>query len=229
MNMLVTFCGIVGSGKTINSKKTLRWLREAGYEPYYLRFRRLGWRTLLRTPAPTPWKEREKYKSNEPEVEKRRSSSRKPPRHLETGKRLTLPLTLGYTLRALQFRLFVFLHHRRHLIVLNRYFYDSFAHFRITSSIEQKYLRWLLAIIPQPELPFLLVLRPETAHRRKPFYSVQELRECAESIMILQERVHNLKIVHTDNVGTVDRRVEKCLGEILPQRRKHEHVQERHS
>ncbi|MGH7496624.1 MAG: hypothetical protein ACREOO_30095 [bacterium] len=229
MNMLVTFSGIVGSGKTINSKKSLRWLRQAGYEPYYLRFRRLGWRTLLRTPAPSPWKERETYASQEPRVEKRRSSMRKPPRRLDTGKRLTLLLTLGYTLRAMQFRLFVFLHHRRHLIVLNRYFYDSFAHFRITTPTERKYLHWLLAVIPQPALPFMLVLRPETAHRRKPFYGVEELRACAGSIMVLQGLVPNLKIVHTDNVGTVDRRVEKCLGEILPQRRKHEHVQEGHS
>lgn len=227
--MLVTFCGIVGSGKTINSKKTLRWLRQAGYEPYYIRFRRLGWRSLLRTPAPAPWKDRESHKSRGPHEEELRSSSRKPPRRLDTGKKLTLFLTVGYILRALQFRLFIYLHHRRHLVVLNRYFYDSVAHFRIATPTEQKYLRWLLAVIPRPALPFLLVLRPETAHRRKPFYGVEELRECALSIMVLQGLVPNLKIVHTDNVGTVDRRVEKCLREVLPQRRKHEHVQESHS
>ena len=114
--MLVTFCGMVGSGKTINSKKTLRWLRRAGHEPYYIRFRRVGWRSLLGTPAPAPWRERERSPS---EDDQPKPGRKKAARRLTVDKNLTLLLCLGYILRAWRFRLFLFLHHRRHLVVMN--------------------------------------------------------------------------------------------------------------
>ncbi len=222
MKKLVTFCGMVGSGKTTNSKKTLRWLCQAGYEPYYLRFRSVGWRSLLRPPALSPWQDRESHGSR-PD---RRSASRKAPRHLQATKSLSLLLTLGYLVRAMRFRLFCFLYHRHHLVVVNRYFYDSFAHYHLATASERRYLRWLMAAIPRPELAVLLVLRPETAHRRKPFYNVEELRQCAENVAAFQRLVPNLKIVATDNIATIDRQVEKHLREIFPQQRKREHVQE---
>jgi thymidylate kinase len=223
--MLVTFSGMMGSGKTINAKKTLRWLHHAGYEPYYLRFRHLGWRSLLRTPAPERWRERE----SSPESEHPKPRRQKAARRLQVGKNLTLVLFFGYVLRAWRFRLFLFLHHRRHLVVVNRYFYDNLANYRLSTPREQKYLRWLLAAIPQPELAMLLVVRPETAHRRKQAYALSDLRQLAQNTQILQNCISPLTVIPTDVVATVDRRVEKHLRQVFQQRRKREHVQESHS
>ena len=58
--MLVTFSGMVGSGKTTNAKKALQILHEIGYSPYYLRFRLINWRDLFKSPAAKPWQPREK-------------------------------------------------------------------------------------------------------------------------------------------------------------------------
>ncbi len=224
--MLVTFCGMVGSGKTINSKKTLRWLRAAGYEPHYLRFRFLKWRSLWRTPAPAPWQEVEKKESRATHTLAEKKIT---PRRLATNKTLTLRLCLGYFIRALRFKLFLRRHHRQHTIVVNRYFYDNLAHYRLATARERKYLRWLLAAMPKPDLAVFLVLRPETAHRRRPAYVLEELQQLAENTITLQQLFPELKIVHTDNISTVDRQIEKHLRRVFQPRRKREHVQESHS
>ena len=202
--MLITFSGMVGSGKTTNAKKTLRLLRELGYQPHYLRFRFITWRSLLRSPAPKPW---------QPSPQKKRTvqtaSAEPHPRALDAGRQLTLPVVFGFLVRILRFRLFIFLHHRRHLVVLNRYFYDSFAHFCAASSKEKKYLRLLLSLLPGPDLAFLLVLRPETAHRRRPAYSLDELQELSQNVHALQAVAGNLAVIATDDLSAVDRQVEE--------------------
>lgn len=210
--MLISFSGMVGSGKTINAKKTLRWLRALGHEPYYLRFRLINWRSLWRTPASEPWREKETLaRSHKPHTQARALT----PRPATSDKQLTFALFLGYLVRIGLFRLFVALHHRRHLLVVNRYFYDSFAHFRMTSPREQKLLHWLIKAAPEPELAILLVLKPETSHRRRPAYAFEELQRLAENTLALKNYAPHLRLVATDVISTVDRQVEKELAAVF--------------
>ncbi len=209
--MLVTFSGMVGSGKTTNAKKTLRWLCAQGYAPYYLRFRFITWRSVWRTPAIAPWRERENSNS----TRKSQTGASDEARPTETHKRLTFALFLGYLLRIAQFRLFMWRHHRSHLIVLNRYFYDSFMHYRCEAPREQKYLRWLVRATPQPDLAILLVVRPETAQRRRPAYAFEFLRQLSENTAQLQNLAPHIRVVATDNLSMVDRQVEKELRAVF--------------
>lgn len=52
--MLITFSGMVGSGKSTNAKKVLELLRDEGLAPCYLRFRFLRWRHVILGPAEQP-------------------------------------------------------------------------------------------------------------------------------------------------------------------------------
>ncbi|MEK7728608.1 MAG: hypothetical protein AAB354_09355 [candidate division KSB1 bacterium] len=210
--MLVTFSGMVGSGKTTNAKKTLRWLCAQGHEPYYIRFRLINWRSLWRTPAHAPWREKETAaRTPKPQAHPHAVT----PRPATSDKRLTFAIFLGYLGRIVLFRLFVALHHRRHLLVVNRYFYDSFTHFRLVTVREQKLLHWLLKAAPQPELAILLVLKPETSHRRRPAYALEELQRLSENTLALKNYAPNLRVVITDVISAVDRQVEKELRTIF--------------
>lgn len=209
--MLVTFSGMVGSGKTTNAKKTLRWFCAQGYAPYYLRFRFITWRSVWRTPATAPWRERE----NSNVVRKAQAPMNNQARPAETHKQLTFALFLGYVLRIVQFRLFMWRHHRSHLIVLNRYFYDSFMHYRCDSPRERKYLRWLMRAAPRPDLAILLVVRPETAQRRRPAYAFEFLRQLSENTTQLQSLATHIRVVATDNLSTVDRKIEEELRAVF--------------
>ncbi|RIK81432.1 hypothetical protein DCC62_02255 [candidate division KSB1 bacterium] len=212
--MLITFSGMVGSGKSKNAQNTLLLLQEFGHAPHYLRFRMLGWWQLFNPPSRAPWQMREE------------SSSEKPPRPLMMGsrkrrlgldKRLTTLVFVGYLLRILRFRIYRFLYHRHDLLVLNRYFYDNLAQFRAVNAREQKYLRLLLDAIPKPDLAFLMVVRPETALQRRASYHRHELQQLAENYARIQKQISRLMVIATDNLSLVDSQIEKSVRAVFHQ------------
>ena len=199
--MLITFSGMVGSGKSTNAKNVVRLLRGLGYSPYLIRFRQIGWRHLLRSPALTPGH------AVQTRLRPEEGRSRFPPeeeRHLQPQKRLSFLRFLGYLVYILCFRLVMLRHHRQHLVVLDRYFYDNFAHFRIVRSLDRVYLRLLIAAVPKPDVAFFLVLSPESAHRRRPAYSYEALRLMAANYRYLRNFIEYATVVITDNLQVGD-------------------------
>lgn len=199
--MLITFSGMVGSGKSTHSKNVIRLLRGFGYSPYLIHFRQIGWRHLLRSSA-LPRSRRT------PPTSPRKQGETSPPapqvRLCQSDKQWSLIRFFGYLLYIFCFRLFLLLHHRQHLLILNRYFYDNFAHFRIATWRDRLYLRVLLAVVPKPDLAFLLVVHPENAHRRRPTYALEALRQMAVNYGHLQQFVNGMILVITDDMHGVD-------------------------
>ncbi|MDL1878140.1 hypothetical protein FBQ85_23680, partial [Cytophagia bacterium CHB2] len=187
--MLITFSGMVGSGKSKNAQNTLLLLQEFGHAPHYLRFRMLGWWQLFNPPSRAPWQMREESSSEKPSRPLMMGSRK---RRLGLDKRLTTLVFVGYLLRILRFRIYRFLYHRHDLLVLNRYFYDNLAQFRAANAREQKYLRLLLDAIPKPDLAFLMVVRPETALQRRASYHRHELQQLAENYARIQKQISRL-------------------------------------
>lgn len=213
--MLVTFSGMVGSGKTTNAHKTLRRLRDLGYLPYYVRFRQISWRSLLRSPAPEPWQEKRPTSQHR---EDRLMQPALQERQLDPQRRLSVVKFFGYVARILRFRLFLLLHHRRQIVITNRYFYDSFAHYHIDGRFERMCLRLLIAATPQPDLAFLFVLSPESAYRRRPAYDCHGLKQLADNYCNLQNYIDDMFTVRTDDVSMVDVQVEKKVRELFSQK-----------
>lgn len=218
--MLVTFSGMVGSGKSTNAKRAMRLMQELGYTPYYLRFRFIGWRELFRPPAQKPWELREEISASTSSAPDMNGQVK---RRLEVDKRLTLAVFLGYLLRIFRLRLFLHLYHRHHLVVLNRYFYDNFAHFRVTTPAERRFVRLLLAAMPQPDLAFLMVSRPDTAFYRRPDYHREELQKISENYAYMRTLDSRLTVIATDNVRTVDSQVERSIRAVFHQQQMRPH------
>ncbi|MDZ7265875.1 MAG: hypothetical protein ONB48_00890 [candidate division KSB1 bacterium] len=212
--MLVTFSGIVGSGKSTNAKRAMRVMQELGFTPYYLRFRFVGWRDLFRSPVQQPWAPRAELKSATSNLPAMNGQAK---RRLEVDKRMNLMVVLGYLLHILRFRLFLSLYHRQHLVVLNRYFYDNFAHYRITTPAERRYLRFLLTAMPQPDLAFLMVTHPDTAFYRRPEYHREELQKISENYAQMRQLDSRLTVIATDNVSTVDSQIERSIRAVFHQ------------
>ena len=199
--MLITFSGMVGSGKSTHAKNVVRLLRGVGHSPYLMHFRQIGWRHLLRSAAIVPGRTkptRSRRRRGEPFTLALQE------RHRQAEKRFSFCIFLGYLMYILRFRLLLWLHHRQHLVVLNRYFYDNFAHFRLTTRRDRFYLRTLLAVVPQPDLAFLLILSPECAHRRRPTYAFAALRQLAINYRELQQYINSLSVVITDDLHVGD-------------------------
>jgi thymidylate kinase len=215
--MLITFSGLVGSGKSTGAKQVLRCLGDWGYTPYYVRFRLIRWYHLLIPPVRNPWQAAQASSHAEQQDVSGYNELQK--RAGNTGKRLSFCRFIGYWLLIMRFRLFLAVHFRNRVLVLNRYFYDCFARFKVADTRERRYLSWLFAALPKPDLAFLMVISPETSWRRRPAYDYDELRQLAENYENLQKYVGELTVITTDNPGPVNRRIEQAVRTVFHPKR----------
>jgi thymidylate kinase len=73
------------------------------------------------------------------------------------------------------------------VIVFDRYIYDQLATMCLDSSLGRAYARLLLAIVPRPDVPYVLDAIPEEARERKPEYPLEFLHKYRNSYLQLRE------------------------------------------
>jgi thymidylate kinase len=55
-------------------------------------------------------------------------------------------------------------------IIFDRYIYDQFANLRLRNRFVRAYVRWLMTIVPRPDISYILDADPLQARTRKPEY-----------------------------------------------------------
>ena len=181
----VTVSGIVGSGKSTVAGHAAEFLRHAGIPVSSWRFQSLPCFTWLRPRASR--------------------LGGHPARAAAGGRRwtgysqkpLTARVAFGYALRALSFRVFR-LRHRRGCHLFNRYFYDSFVHYRLTGRRERLYAAILRRVIPVPDVAIVLVASQGTIARRRPQYAPEYITQAAMAYGRLREHFPQLIEISTD-------------------------------
>jgi thymidylate kinase len=82
--------------------------------------------------------------------------------------------------------------------VLDRYFYDSFVHYRLSSRRERFYVRVLRRVIPPPDLAVLLLAAPDVIVARRPGYALEYVELVADNYERLSAFFPELVAVRTD-------------------------------
>jgi thymidylate kinase len=200
--MLITVSGIVGSGKSNVSRRLVSLLAGSQRVPKYHRFRHLkalNFTQLL--PANRPGAIR-----------------REAPNALRGCGFKLRPLTAGrataYALQILAFRLSRMGTGGR-CDVLDRYFYDSFAQYSLTSRKERLYLRMLRRAIPAPDLAVLLIARDETIESRRLNYAQEYVSVVGHQYRELSKLFPNLKIICTDPGYSVDDEIQQLVQGVV--------------
>jgi thymidylate kinase len=184
--MLITISGMVGSGKTTAAAQIVKLLKQNGIEARHVRFQSLPCFTLFKRRSRTPQTE------EAPVHASRWSGYRR--------KRLTARLAVGHALRMFLFRGLQFRNAPPHAQVMDRYFYDSFAHFEMRARSERLYQNVLHRLIPRADLSILLLVPPQTAAARCPDYSPEYLKSVADAYETLRARFGELVEVRSDSV-----------------------------
>src|SRR5262249_3009102 len=70
-------------------------------------------------------------------------------------------------------------------VIFDRYIYDEFANLPLGYRPLRLYVRWLLLIVPKPDLAILLDADPEAAVSRKPEYPLEFVRHNREAYLII--------------------------------------------
>jgi len=193
--MLITFSGIVGGGKSTNAKQASRFLQEAGYSVVYFRFRFLTARRIFQSLFM-----KRKAAVAPPSKEKpEKTKTEAPPRRRKLVK-LTLARTLGYLWRILIFRIFAAVCLRQKIIIIDRFYYDSLAHYSLAGYRERFYLTLLKKALPVPNLAMMLLARPQTILRRRPNYDGEYIHRLYRRYQQVAREFPHVIVLRTDSL-----------------------------
>jgi thymidylate kinase len=204
--MLITFSGIVGSGKSTNAKHVFKFLQEQGYPAVYIRFRFLTWRKFFR-PLPTRRKHRHAHKKNAPKA------------HDKLRCQPTVPLRLvrflGYLWRTLVFRAFVRMRLRKKIAIMDRFYYDSFTHYKLASRAERLYLWILKKAMPAPDLALMFIAEPKVILRRRPHYDGEYIHRLHRNYSQIAREFPHLIVIKTDSFNNVTATITQHVRQAL--------------
>lgn len=166
--LLITVSGVAGSGKTTAVRDIIGHLERSGKTVEYWRFQTLPCFRLLRR---GPTRAATENPSGMGAPTQRWSGYRRRP--------LTARATLAYLARMVAFGVFRWMDRDGGYRVSNRYFYDNFPQFTVSTRRQRFYRRLLRRWTPKPDLALLMVASVETLATRRPNYSREYFEQLA--------------------------------------------------
>ena len=183
--VIVTLSGIVGAGKSSVARSVVDLLRSAGHPVAYVRFQDfagLGRRRRNEPGSVAP-------AGGAPEAAAQRGAGYR-------RRRLSPVAAAGYALRTAVFRLRLATWPANTVLVFDRYFYDSLAHFELVPHGRAQ--RFLMRMIPVPSVAALLMVDEATARIRRPRYAEAYIKGVLAGYGELRDRLPGALLVRTD-------------------------------
>ena len=102
------------------------------------------------------------------------------------------------------------------VIIFDRYLHDELANLNLTSGISRIYARFLLTMIPQPDIAYLLDADPAQARERKPEYPVDFLHQNRAAYLVLSKMAGGMTVIPPLPVAEAAQRVLEEISKKLP-------------
>jgi hypothetical protein len=107
-------------------------------------------------------------------------------------------VALAYLGRIVAFQVYRRFWRSDRVHVLNRYFYDLFAHYTLATPLERLYVAVLRMMMPVPDLAILVVAGPRTITERRPGYSSEYVEAVWGAYTEMRRRFPELIELRTD-------------------------------
>lgn len=208
MAVVITFSGMVGSGKSVCAKYVGGNLMEQGLPVYYLRFRFLSLKSFFEKKTGFS-----KFVFKEKTIPER--SLRFKNFRLRSNLRF-LGAMLYYAWRGYLFSLLIKVRYSNDLVVVDRYIYDYLVQYRLEERRYRPLFRRFLKLLPRPDLAFVLLADFETVQRTRPFYAPEYIQLNLANYRRLREICPEIVFIEKNSVAekieTAYARVEAFLN-----------------
>lgn len=188
---IVSFSGVDGAGKTTQIENLCAFLAEQGVRYRVFRF----WDDIARLTNIREGTGHRVFKG-----EKGIGSPEKPINRRDKNVRgfpMTCIRMFLYFVDALSTRK-VFKRARRgdvEFVIFDRYTYDELANMNLQNAVVRAYVHFIMALVPRPDISFLLDADPDAARARKPEYPVDFIRLNRQAYFDLDRVIGGLTVV----------------------------------
>jgi thymidylate kinase len=218
--LTLSFSGVDGAGKSTQIEQLLSSLSASGYSVRVFRF----WDHVARLTriregtGHTVFKGDKGIGSPEAPINRRDKNVRGWPM---TCLRLFLYLVDAISLRSMFRRATT---GELDCVIFDRYIYDELANLDLESTLMTIYVRWIMWLVPRPDVSFILDADPLAARARKPEYPLEFIRINREAYLRLSRMLGGFTIVAPTNIEAakraVTRRVQSAFLELKLQQRR---------
>ena len=209
--ILISFSGLDGSGKSTQIANLRSWLERAGIPVVQRAF----WDDVV---VGTRYREgfvHKVYGSERGIGEPGKPVNRRD-KNVRAGY-LTLARHALYFLDALHLRMVVARERRSGagVIILDRYIFDELANLPLQRGLSRAFVRMVAALVPRPDIAYLLDTDPVAARERKPEYPVDFMQKCRESYFRLARLLGTMTIIPPLPLEDAKRAVEHAAARVI--------------
>jgi thymidylate kinase len=190
--MLISFSGVDGSGKSTQIDNLRSALQAAGLTTSLLAF----WDNVV-----VGVKYREGFVHKVYKSERGIGAPGKPVNRRDKNMRgwhLTLARHFLYLIDALNLRRVVAREKRKSgvdVVILDRYIFDELSNLNLANPLSRRFVKFVQAIVPRPDIAYLLDADPVAAYARKPEYPVEFMKKCRRAYFELAELLGTMTVI----------------------------------
>jgi len=104
-------------------------------------------------------------------------------------------------------------------VIFDRYTYDELANMNLQNTVVRTYVRFIMALVPRPDISFLLDADPDAARARKPEYPVDFIRLNRQAYFDLNRVVGGLTVVEPMAIEEAKKQVVGPVAALLSSKR----------
>ena len=102
------------------------------------------------------------------------------------------------------------------VLIFDRYIYDELANLRLQNPVTRAYARLTAALVPVPDVAFILDAEPVEARARKPEYPLDFLNTCRQSYLGLRDLIGGMTIIPPRSKTEVESEVLRLATAAFP-------------